>query len=246
LILMLKNIELVIEYDGSLFHGWQIQPGLRTVQDEIEKALHTILKQRVNLIGAGRTDAGVHALAQVANFETESSQGTGTIRKSLNGILPEDIIVHKAEEVDSNFNARYSAQSRIYEYKIHRGRTALQRKLFWEVTYELNTVTLREATRDIEGEHDFTSFCLAESGKENNTCHVNQAIWEISGDEMIFRIEANRFLHNMVRSLVGTLIEVSRGYYSVSDFREIMEVKDRRKAGPTAPAHGLYLVEVKY
>jgi tRNA pseudouridine38-40 synthase len=243
---MLKNIKLVIEYDGSLFHGWQIQPGLRTVQDEIEKALYTILNQKVTLIGAGRTDAGVHALGQVANFETGSSQDAEAIRKSLNGILPEDIVVHEAKEVDSNFNARYSATSRIYEYKIHRGRTALRKKFVWEVTYELNAATLMEATREVEGEHDFTSFCLTESGKENNTCHVNQALWEISGDEMIFRIEANRFLHNMVRSLVGTLIEVGRGYFSVSDFRKITEVKDRKRAGPTAPAHGLYLVEVKY
>ncbi|MFH1334938.1 MAG: tRNA pseudouridine(38-40) synthase TruA [Candidatus Zixiibacteriota bacterium] len=243
---MLRNIKLVIEYDGSLFHGWQVQPGLRTVQDEIEKALYTILNQKVNLIGAGRTDAGVHALGQVANFETENPQDAETIQKSLNGILPEDIVIHKAEEVDPNFNARYSAKSRIYKYRVHLGRTAIQRRLAWEVTYALNVETLLEATREIEGEHDFTSFCLAESGKESNLCNVKQAFWKKSGDELTFKIEANRFLHTMVRSLVGTLVEVARGYFSVSDFTEIIEAKDRRKAGPTAPAYGLYLVEVKY
>jgi tRNA pseudouridine38-40 synthase len=243
---MLKNIRLVIEYDGSLFHGWQIQPGLRTVQDEIEKALYTILNQRVNLIGAGRTDAGVHATGQVANFEAENPPDAETIRKSLNGILPEDIIIQKAEEVDLNFNARFSAKSRAYKYRVHLGRTAIRRKLAWEVTYRLNLETLLEATRKIEGEHDFTSFCLAESSKESNLCNVKQAFWEEGINELTFGIEADRFLHSMVRSLVGTLIEVARGYFSVSDFTEIMEAKDRRKAGPTAPAHGLYLVEVKY
>jgi tRNA pseudouridine38-40 synthase len=243
---MPKNIKLVIEYDGSLFHGWQVQPGLRTVQDEIEKALNTILNQEVNLIGSGRTDAGVHALGQVANFEMENPQDAETIQKNLNGILTEDIIIHKAEEVDPNFNARYSAKSRTYQYRVHMGRTAIQRNFIWEVTYALNVETLLRATKEIEGEHDFTSFCLAESSKESNLCNVKQAFWEKLGDELIFRIEANRFLHSMVRSLVGTLIEVARGYFSVSDFTETMEATDRRKAGPTAPAHGLYLVEVKY
>ncbi|HEX7400544.1 MAG TPA: tRNA pseudouridine(38-40) synthase TruA, partial [candidate division Zixibacteria bacterium] len=116
----------------------------------------------------------------------------------------------------------------------------------WEVTYALNVETLLEATREIEGEHDFTSFCLAESSKESNLCNVKQVFWSISGDELTFRIEANRFLHTMVRSLVGTLVEIARGYFAISDFTEIMEAKNRRKAGPTAPAYGLYLVEVKY
>ncbi len=243
---MPRNIKLVIEYDGSFFHGWQIQPGLRTVQDEIEKALHPILQHKINLIGAGRTDAGVHALGQVANFETENLQDAETIRKSLNGILPEDIIIHKAEEVDLNFNARYSAKSRVYKYKVYLGRTAIQRKLAWQVSYRLNLKTLIQATKEIEGEHDFTSFCLAESSKESNLCQIKWAFWEEGEDELTFNIEADRFLHNMVRSLVGTLIEVARGYFSVSDFGKIMEAKDRRKAGPTAPAHGLYLMKVKY
>ena len=243
---MHRNIKLVIEYDGSLFHGWQIQPGLRTVQDEIEKALRPILQQKINLIGAGRTDAGVHALGQVANFETENLQDAETIRKSLNGILPDDIIVNQTEEADLNFNARYSAKSRVYKYRVYRGRTAIQRKLTWQVSYRLNLETLIQATKEIEGEHDFTSFCQAESTKESNLCRVQRAFWQEEEAELTFLIEADRFLHNMVRNLVGTLIEVARGYFSVSDFDRIMEAKDRRKAGPTAPAHGLYLMEVKY
>jgi tRNA pseudouridine38-40 synthase len=243
---MLKNTKLVIEYDGSLFHGWQIQPGLRTVQDEIEKALYTILNRKVDLIGAGRTDAGVHALGQVANFQTENPPEAETVRKSLNGILPEDIIILEAEKVDPDFNARYSAKSRSYKYRVHLGRTAIQRNFVWEVTYALNLDILLRATKMIEGEHDFTSFCLAESSKESNLCKVKQALWEEGKDELTFSIEADRFLHSMVRSLVGTLIEVGRGYYSVSDFGDILEARDRRKAGPTAPAQGLYLVKVKY
>jgi tRNA pseudouridine38-40 synthase len=155
-------------------------------------------------------------------------------------------VIKRIEEVDLNFNSRYNAKSRLYKYRIYLGRTAIWRKYVWEVLYSLNLENIFEATKKIEGEHDFSSFCVTESTKDNNACRVFSAIREKSGDELIFKIEADRFLHAMVRSLVGTLVEVGRGYFSVSDFVNIMEVKDRKKAGPTAPACGLYLVEVKY
>jgi len=242
----LRNIKLEIEYDGTDFYGWQIQPKLRTVQGEIQDKLKTILGHKINLIGAGRTDVGVHALGQAANFKTTSEVSKNSIINGLNGLLPDDIVIKRIEEVDLNFNSRYNAKSRLYKYRIYLGRTAIWRKYVWEVLYSLNLENILEATKKIQGEHDFSSFCVAESTKDNNACRVFSAIWEKSSDELIFKIEADRFLHAMVRSLAGTLIEVGRGYFSVSDFVNIMEAKDRKKAGPTAPACGLYLIEVKY
>jgi len=243
---MQRNIKLEIEYDGTDFYGWQIQPELRTVQGKIQEKLETILGHKVNLIGAGRTDVGVHALGQVANFKTANELDQNSIINGLNGLLPDDIVVKKTEEVDLNFNSRYNAKSRLYNYRIHLGKTAIFRNYVWEVLYSLSRENIFEATKRIEGKHDFSSFCVAESYKDNNACQVFCATWEKSGDELIFKIEADRFLHTMVRSLVGTLVEVGRGYFSVSDFVRIMEAKDRKKAGLTAPACGLYLVEVKY
>lgn len=243
---MLRNIRLEIEYDGTEFYGWQVQPKLRTVQGEIQERLKTILNQEVNLIGAGRTDVGVHALSQVANFKTDNPLDSETILKGLNGLLPHDVAVKKVQEVDSDFHARYSATSRLYRYRIYRGRTVILRRYVWEVLYSLNLERIVRATQGIQGEHDFSSFCVAESAKDNSVCNVTLASWEEYGDELLLKIEANRFLHTMVRSLVGTLVEVGRGYFSVEDFSDIMKAKDRRKAGPTASACGLCLVEVKY
>jgi tRNA pseudouridine38-40 synthase len=243
---MQRNIKLEIEYDGTDFHGWQIQPKLRTVQKEIQDRIETILKHEVTLIGSGRTDVGVHALGQVANFKTQNQLDNESILRGLNGLLPPDVVIKSVNEVDLNFNARYSAKSRAYKYRIHLGRTAILRNQVWEVSYSLNPKKMEEATKQIIGEHDFSSFCVAESTKEDNICHVMNANWKRSRKELVFEIEANRFLHTMVRSLVGTLVEVGRGYLSVSDFAQIMKTKDRRKAGPTAPACGLYLVEVRY
>jgi len=243
---MLRNIKLKIEYDGIDFYGWQVQPRLRTVQGEIQDRLNTILKHEVNLIGSGRTDVGVHALGQVANFKTENPLDKDSILRGLNGLLPDDIVINRVEEVDLDFNARYSAKSRVYKYRVYLGRTAIWRRHVWEVLYSLNLDDILKATEGICGEHDFSSFCVAESTKENNICKVASATWERLGNELIFKIEADRFLHTVVRSMVGTLIEVGRGFFSVSDFIEIMKAKDRRKGGPTAPACGLYLVEVKY
>ena len=243
---MQRNIKLEIEYDGTDFHGWQMQPKLRTVQGEIQEKLKTILQHEVNLSGAGRTDAGVHALGQVANFKTDNSLEAESILEALNGLIGSDVVIKKAQEVNPNFHARYSAASRLYEYRICRRRSALLRRYAWEVLYPLNIDEMLRATKQIEGEHDFSSFCLAESSKENNVCNVTHAAWQPDGDQLTLEIEADRFLHTMVRSLVGTLVEVARGYFSVEDFADIMKAKDRRKAGPTAPARGLYLVEVKY
>jgi tRNA pseudouridine38-40 synthase len=243
---MSRNIKLEIEYEGTDFYGWQVQPKLRTVQGEIQERLKTILGHEINLIGAGRTDVGVHALGQVANFKTYNPLDGESILRGLNGLLADDVVIKKVQEVDPDFHARYSATSRRYKYRIYPARTAVLRRYAWEVLYSLNLDKITEATEETQGEHDFSSFCVAESTKENSVCNVALASWEKREDELIFTIEANRFLHTMVRSLVGTLVEIGRGYFSVADFVNIMKAKDRRKAGPTAPARGLYLVEVKY
>jgi len=243
---MTRNIKLEIEYDGTDFCGWQVQPELRTVQGEIQQKLKATLKHEVNLVASGRTDVGVHALGQVANFKTESQLEAASIMRGLNGLLPDDVVIKNVHEVDLDFNARYRARTRIYKYRVHLDRTAILRNYVWQVLYPLNRKSILDATGQILGEKDFSSFCVAESVKENNRCKVMSAAWEESKNELVLRIEANRFLHAMVRTLVGTLIQVGRGYFSVSDFASIMKAKDRRKAGPTAPACGLYLAEVRY
>jgi len=243
---MTRNIKLKIEYDGTDFSGWQKQPKLRTVQGEIEDKLTGILQEKITLTGSGRTDVGVHALEQVANFKTESKLNLVSMHRGLNSLLPEDILIKEVEEVDSDFNSRYGAKSRVYRYKIYSGRDIFQRRYAWEVSYPLNFERMKKATPVILGRQDFTSFCVSKSAKPDNHCQVMRADWKKDGNRLEFEIEADRFLHTMVRSLVGTLIDVGRGYFSLKDFINILKAKDHKKAGLTAPAKGLYLVRVNY
>ncbi|KPL02495.1 MAG: hypothetical protein AMJ90_05575 [candidate division Zixibacteria bacterium SM23_73_2] len=243
---MPKNIKLEIEYDGTSFSGWQTQPRKRTVQKEIENKLEKILGSKTKIIGAGRTDAGVHALGQVASFKTKSRLKEDQIKNALNGVLPEDIVIKNIEEVDSDFNARYSAKSKIYQYRIYLTKTALNRNYAWEIRYNLNMKKLKEATEKIIGKKDFSSFCVVKSTKKNNICKVKKAFWRKKKSELVFEIEGDRFLHSMVRALVGTLVDVGRGYFKLFDFERIIDSKDRKKAGITAPAKGLYLLKVNY
>ncbi len=243
---MTRNIKLKIEYDGTDFSGWQRQPDLRTVQGEIENQLKKITQEDITLIGSGRTDVGVHALEQVANFKTESKLDLEVIFKGLNSLLSEDVQIKDIEEVDLDFHSRYKAKSRVYRYKIYLGENVFLRRYDWEVLYPLDLEKIYSATQIIIGKHDFTSFCVTESVKPDNQCEVFRAFWEKEENKLEFEIEADRFLHTMVRSLVGTLIDVGRGYFSLDDFKEILKAKDHRKAGLTAPAKGLYLVKVNY
>jgi tRNA pseudouridine38-40 synthase len=242
----MRNIKLTIEYDGGGFSGWQIQSDLRTVQGVLEEKLNNLFNEKIEVIGSGRTDVGAHAKGQVANFKTSSNLMIKNILNALNSLLPEDVLIKNAEEVALDFNSRFSAKSRVYEYKIHLGKTVLLRKYALEVKYKLDLEKMKKATELLIGEKDFTSFCVAESTKENNICKVISAEWRKEGEVLIFKMEANRFLHNMIRALVGTLVDVGRNYFSIEDFKDILEKKDRREAGKTAPAWGLYLVEVKY
>ena len=245
-VVMTRNIKLKIEYDGTDFSGWQKQPKLRTVQGEIEDKLNRILQEKIILIGSGRTDVGVHALEQVANFKTESELSPDSVYNGLNSLLPEDILIKDIEEADLDFNSRYGAKSRVYRYKICLGKDIFLRRFAWEVSYCLDLSKIKKATKIILGRQDFTSFCVGKSAKPDNHCFVFRAIWEKDRNRLEFEIEADRFLHTMVRSLVGTLIDVGRGYFNLKDFTNILKAKDHRKAGLTAPAKGLYLAKVNY
>jgi tRNA pseudouridine38-40 synthase len=246
---LVRNIKLTIEYDGTAFHGWQIQPGLRTIQGVMQKRITQITQEKVTLLGAGRTDAGVHALAQVANFQTESTIDLIALQRGLNSLLSPDIVIKAVEEVEEGFHARFSARSKTYEYHIL-NRTypsALLRAYAWFIPHKLALASMERCGRILIGSHDFSSFRA--SGDESRHSIREVIRFEIErrqGDLIVIVIEANAFLREMVRSIVGTLVDVGRGKASLEEFEGIFQARDRRKAGMTAPAQGLFLVEVKY
>lgn len=241
-----RNVRLVMEYDGTDFHGFQIQPCLRTVQGTIESVLQELLSEEIRLTGAGRTDEGVHACGQVANFRTSSDMRTHILKRALNSRLPADIVVKSADEVSPDFHSRFSAKSRVYRYDICLIRSPIRRRYAWHIKYNLNIGEMERASDVFIGSHDFTSFCVAKSTVDESSCVVYSSVWRRKADVLQYEIEANRFLHNMVRVMVGTMVDVGRGRHSMEDIAHILEAKDRRRAGPTAPPHGLFLVAVKY
>jgi len=245
-----RNIKLTIEYDGSSYHGWQIQPGgLRTIQGEMREQIAQITQGEVNLIGAGRTDAGVHALGQVANFQTESTIELTALQRGLNSLLPPDIVIRAAEEVEEEFHARFSARSKVYEYHILNRSypSALRRNYTWFIPHELNLPAMKKCGKLLVGSHDFSSFRASGDESRHSIREIIRLEIEQREDNLIvIVIEANAFLREMVRSIVGTLVDVGRGKTTFSKFKEIFEAQDRRQAGMTAPAQGLFLGEVKY
>lgn len=245
----MRNIKLTIEYDGSTYHGWQIQPGLRTIQGVIQEQIAQITQGEVNLIGAGRTDAGVHALGQVANFQTESTIELTALQRGLNSLLPPDIVVKAVEEVSEEFHARFSARSKVYEYHILNRSypSALRRRYAWFIPHDLNLPPMKKCGKLLIGSHDFSSFRASGDESRHSMREVIRLEIECREDNLIvILIEANAFLREMVRSIVGTLVDVGRGKTSFEEFKEIFSAHDRRKAGMTAPAQGLFLVEVIY
>lgn len=242
----MTNIKLTIEYDGTDFFGWQIQPKKRTVQKEIENALNKITGEKIRITGAGRTDTGVHAINQVANFLTDSNIGDKTIKKALNGILPKDIIIKNTEKTYIDFNSRFDALTRTYKYIIHKGRTAINRRFCREIFYNIDSDLIKEASDLLIGKKDFKSFCKIDESRKNSICNIKKAEWIEKPDEYIFRVESNRFLHKMVRTIVGTLIDIGRKKITPEHFLEIFYSHDRRKAGATAPAKGLFLESISY
>ncbi len=242
------NIRLDIQYKGTDFAGWQFQPNEKTIQGEIEKGIYQVTGKKVSLIGAGRTDAGVHALDQVANFKIDHNLPPEKYKDALNFYLPKTIVVANSYQVANDFHARKSALWRHYRYIINRHRTALYFDYHWECQYQLNIERMNLAAGEIIGIHDFSAFCTVASQKENNNCEIYFSEWNAEDGLLIYNVEANRFLHSMVRSLVGLMVEVGRGeeYLTLTNFKDIMDAGDHTRIKHVAPARGLYLVEVGY
>lgn len=246
---MTKNFKITIEYDGSRYHGWQRQKKNCSIQDEIEKALKKMTSCKVSLIGSGRTDAGVHAAGQVANFKCDTRLEPEAFFMGLNSLLPEDIIIKDCKSVGMAFHARYDARSKVYHYKILNRAVpaAVGRQYSWYLRKALDRQKMRAAIAHIIGRHDFKAFEGAGSPRQNTTREVFSAeLIEHEGDIMIFQIEADGLLRYMVRNLVGTLVDVGLGKITPADFKDILDSRDRSQAGATAPARGLTLIRVNY
>lgn len=245
----MKNYRLLIEYDGTLFSGWQRQKDQRTVQGEIENTLSIILNRKTPVHGAGRTDAGVHAYGQVATFQSHTKIPCQHIKKGLNAMIKSPVVIHACDIVPDDFHAQYSARSKEYQYVILNRKTpcAIYRSYQWHVPAVLDIDRMNQACRSITGLHDFKSFENTGSPRSHTVREIFHAGFEpASGDRIIFLIHGNGFLKNMVRNLVGTLVDVGTGRLTVPAFVQILEAKDRKKAGPTAPPHGLFLMTVHF
>jgi len=244
----MPNIRLVLEYDGTDFHGWQKQPGLRTVQGTVESAVLSISREKIQLVGSGRTDAGVHARAQVANFSTRARHSPATWRAALNAHLPPDVAVIEADRVPEAFHARRSAVARVYEYRILQRETPspLQRRFAWLLKGSLDLRPMRRTAVLLRGRHDFTSFAAAGAETEDRTIDLRRAEILREGSGLLFTFEADRFLWHLVRNLVGFLVATGQGKISPRRALAVLAARDRRQAGPIAPAQGLCLANVRY
>ena len=260
----MRNLRLILSYDGADLAGWQVQPGRTTVQGALASAIGRLTGENVLPQGSGRTDAGVHALAQVASFATASTIPIENWMKALNDILPASIRVLEVTEAAPEFHARKSARSKTYRYRIYRGAICppFLARYVWHYPYPLEESAMVAAARVVVGEHDFTSFAAVDPERvermaagynvhttyfyPTNVRTIFASSWTREGEELIYTVRGNGFLHHMVRNLVGTFLLVGKGTVSLEDLRRILEARERTAAGPTAPASGLYLVEVEY
>ena len=242
----MPRLRFLIEYDGSRYSGWQVQVNERTIQGEIQKALQITSREFQQVIGAGRTDAGVHARGQVAHTDLEAVVDVERLKRSLNGLLDNDIRIKDVQITSPEFHARFSAKVRIYKYQIAQCPQALLRNQCWEFYGELDESLMNDAAQSIIGRKDFKGFCRAIAKVNNHFCTVHQAIWQKRGELLEFRIEANRFLHGMVRALVGTMVDIGRGKRPAGDINMILAAGDRTIASQAAPAKGLILDQILY
>ncbi len=241
----MNNYKLTIQYDGTNYAGWQIQANAQTVQSVITDAVDIIIKEKINFTGSGSTDTGVHALGQVANFRTEKEIDIFKFQHSLNSVLPDDISIVKTEKVDENFHARFDAVSRSYLYLVSKIKSPFYYKYsIQKKNLDLNK--LNELCSELMGKKNFTSFCRKNSEVKNKICEVKSAGWRETKDMYLFFISADRFLHGMVRTIVGTLFKAADNKLSNDYIKEILERKDREAAGEAAPAKGLFLYKVTY
>ena len=244
----MNNKKLTIEYDGTGYCGWQIQPNGRSIQAALEEAVSIFFGTSTRVTGSGRTDAGVHAVGQVGNVLVARDDDDHRILRGLNALTPPDISVKKIEAVPEAFDSRRDARSRVYEYRILNRATVspFHRNRAWHVHGRLDRASMEEAVGCLVGEHDFSSFRAAGCEAAHPIRRIYRASWEERDELLVFTVEATAFLRHMVRTIVGTVVEVGRGLRSPGAFHELLEARDRAKAGPTAPPHGLYLYEVKY
>lgn len=244
----MKRIKLTIAYDGTNYCGWQIQPNGITIEEVLNKALSKMTGEEVLVIGASRTDSGVHAMGNVAVFDTETTIPAEKIAVALNQKLPDDIVITKSEEVPLDFHPRYCDCSKTYEYHIINTRIPIPTKRLtnYFVSYVLDIDKMCQAASYLVGEHDFVSFCNVRTDVENTVRTITALDILTNGNEITISITGNGFLYNMVRIIVGTLIRVGRGFYEPEKVKEILEAKDRKAAGVTAPPHGLMLMEINY
>lgn len=235
-----------LSYNGKNYHGWQIQPDVISVQEKLNSALSTIFQQDIQVVGAGRTDTGVHASQMFAHFDVDKNL-KGDFAFKLNSILPKDIVVYKVFLVDDEKHARFDAVSRSYEYKIWLGRNPFLLDFSWQIHSQKPDLKLmNEAAKLLKEYTDFQTFSKVKTEVYTFNCDVTEAFWEQRGEELTFHISANRFLRNMVRAIVGTLLDVGFGKISIDDFRNIIESKNRGNAGLSVPAKGLFLTQIKY
>ena len=244
----MRRIKLTIAYDGTNYCGWQIQPNGITIEEVVNKALKKLTGEDIAVIGASRTDSGVHAMGNVAVFDTDTTIPAEKIATALNQRLPDDIVVTKSEEVAPDFHPRYCDCSKTYEYHIINTRIPIPTKRLtnYFVSYNLNIDHMRQAASYLVGEHDFVSFCNVRTVVENTVRTIYALDILTNGNEITLRITGNGFLYNMVRIIVDTLIRVGRGFYEPEKVKEILEARNRKAAGVTAPAHGLMLMEINY
>ena len=242
-----KNFKLTIQYDGTDYCGWQIQKNAITVQATIKKALEDIVKtNNVNVIGSGRTDSGVHSVGQVCSVKLKTNMTNIQLLKALNSKLPNNIRVSLSEIVDDNFNARFSAVDREYIYKIKKESSPFDYKYYWNYPYDYDINILNNCAKIVIEQNNFYNFCKPSPDIKNYNCTINYSQWEIENDILIYQINANRFLHHMVRMLVGTMLEVSRGKILEVDFLNLFNQNLNKNMILTAPSKGLYLFKVKY
>ncbi len=244
----MRNIKLTIEYDGTNYCGWQVQPNGITVQEVLKKTIMRVLQEKIVLIGAGRTDSGVHAHAQVASFKTSSTLEPDKMRHSLNSVLPNDIVVTNVEDAPENFNAQKNSKGKHYRYCILNGYvpSALNHGKYWYIKAKLDIKKMKKAAKYLVGEHDFNAFKASDACTKTSVRKITKIKIKKKGDYIIFDIFGTGFLKNMVRTIIGTFFSVGIGKISPKEVKTILESRDRTKAGKTAPACGLFLVEVYY
>ncbi len=243
----MRRYFLQISYNGTNYHGWQIQPNASSVQEVMEKALSTVLREEISVVGAGRTDTGVHASFYMLHFDSENEnlQNENLVFR-LNRFLPDDIAVQQIFPVKPDVHARYNAVSRTYKYFISTVKNPFETSTAYQYTLPLDVNKMNEVATVLFEYRDFSSFSKLHTDVKTNNCNIMLAEWRPEGDRIVFTIKADRFLRNMVRAIVGTLLEAGKGKLSKDGLRNIIEEKNRGKAGVSVPAHGLFLVDVEY